>query len=263
MAPFAPLIARLPCDRVPESAELNALLDERLCNSAGVPIRFVCAGDAAQRGGEGHEARIYRSGEIAMRPANWHDLFNALAWITYPQTKRELNRLHGEHIRAEAERGQRGQRGTARDLLTLFDEDGMLVACADPGLAGLLVNFRWKELFWARRAEVVRAMRFQVFGHALADKLRAPFRGLTAKALLLAVDPELFTRTPEEQLTELDARAASCIRDASMLASTRVLAPLPVLGIPDWHADNARAEYYDDTEYFRPGRSLRGVHSRP
>ena len=270
-AGLAPLLSSLysapvsasPCPPqardLPAVSELNALLRAGHCNGAGLPIRFA-APSALTDADEGYEARIWRSGEIITRPDNWHDALNALAWIAFPQTKRELNRLHCRHQPAAAPPGGKPMhgtaRGTARDALTLFDEDGLLVACADPALAALLAGFHWKELFWQQREAVVRCMRFHVFGHGLADKLRAPFRGLTAKARVFAVDATELQQPPAQQLAAIDARAAAWLREPAALASTRVYSPLPVLGIPGWHADNAGAGYYDDTWQFRPGRRV-------
>lgn len=261
--PFPPgdfLDGALAAGGVPPSLDaLNLLRDASHCTTSGLPIRFVRDAPAADAA-EGYEERTWRSGEVPVRNANWHDAFNALAWIAYPRTKRALNRLHHEHV-AAAPSATAGSRGVVRDVLTLFDEDGLLVACADPGLAALLANFRWKELFWEQRDAVARSMRFHVFGHALADKLRAPFRGLTAKALVLAVDARELERPQGEQAAALDARAAEWFCQPASLSSTRMLSPLPVLGIPGWHAGNAHVEYYDDSWQFRPGRRSRGVHS--
>lgn len=248
-----------PDAKPPSLDALNALRDASHCTGAGRSTRFVHdepAGDAS----EGYEERTWRSGEVITRPDNWHDAFNALAWLAYPQTKRALNRLHHEHADS-ALSAAANARGVARDVLTLFDEDGLLVACADPRLAGLLKNFQWKELFWEQREAVARSMRFHVFGHALADKLRSPFRGLTAKALVFTLSSQELEGPPSEQVAALDARAAAWFGRPESLASTRVLSPLPVLGIPGWHEGNAQAHYYDDTWQFRPGRKPRGVHS--
>ncbi len=265
---ISPLLGPLAVERLPESKELNALLGERHCNAGGLPIRFV-DGDAAGAGAAGadFEARIWQRGEVAMRADSWHDAFNALAWVAYPQAKRELNRLHMLHGRGPQDlapspaAGSGSRRGTARDVLTLFDEDGIIVACADAQLAELLTGFCWKELFWRRREAVMQCMRFHVFGHALADKLRAPFRGLTAKALLFAVDRAELALPLDAQVAAMDARAAHWFSLPQALASTRVFSPLPVLGIPGWHRDNALADYYDDAWQFRPGRGAQGVHS--
>ena len=249
---FADLIARLSAKRFPGCAELNALLDERHRSGSGVPIRFVSAGEGALRD-EPYEARIFRLGEVITREQNWHDLFNALAWLAFPATKRELNAIHGEQLSLDPT-GE-GRRGTTRDVLTLFDESGLLVACADASLAALLTGFQWKELFWTRREDVERHMRFFVFGHALHEHALKPYPGITGKALIVDVDEGFLQASPSGQRTALDGHAAQWLR-ARSLTSTRLLTPLPMLGIPGWDADNAHAAYYDNTDVFRPGRRL-------
>ena len=167
-----------------------------------------------------------------------------------PISKQVLNDLHVRRMQqAAADAG----RGTARDVLTLFDEDGLVVACAEPSLAALLQDFRWRELFWAQRQAVVAKMCFHVFGHALADKLRAPFRGLTAKALILPVSSDELALPLFEQVGLLDRRLAARLREPQTLASTHVLSPLPVLGIPGWWPRQDEAFYLDQT-VFRPKR---------
>jgi hypothetical protein len=188
---------------------------------------------------------------VQTRPGNWHDLFNALVWLAFPKIKATLNRHHRDEI--SARRGE-AQRGTARDVLTLFDEGGVIVACANAELARLLLAYRWKELFWVRRREVRRSMRFHVFGHAIYEKALAPHKGVTAKALIVDVDAGLCDAPVERQIAELDARAAAYFSEPRSLASTRSLAPLPILGVPGWEPANEREEYYDDASQFRPGR---------
>ena len=45
-----------------------------------------------------YEQRIFEQGLVPTRPANWHDFFNALIFLLFPQTKKEMNRLHVEHM---------------------------------------------------------------------------------------------------------------------------------------------------------------------
>lgn len=190
--------------------------------------------------GLNYEQRIRDTGAVATRAGNVHDLLNAGAWLDFPLSKAALNRLHCEQLAAQ----QGSQRSPVRDALTLFDESGLVVTCADPALAALLRDFKWKLLFWGRRVEVRLAMRFHVLGHALAEKLLAPYKGITAHALIIAADADL----PRALLDERVALALPSLQ------STRALAPLPVLGIPGWVADNEDPRYYDDTSHFRPGR---------
>jgi len=246
-AALVPLLRCLPPDRFPRHDELNALATPSVASGGGAPIRFVPPAASAQ-----YETHAFETGEVQTRPDNWHDLFNALVWLAFPRTKAVLNRHHCEEIRARS--GER-LRGTARDVLTLFDEGGIVVAAADAELASLLREFRWKELFWRRRAEVQRSMRFYVFGHAIYEKALEPYKGVTAKALIVDAASGLLDAPIELQLSELDARAADYFSGSQALSSTRNLPPLPILGIPGWDPSNAREEYYDDAAQFRPGRS--------
>jgi Protein of unknown function (DUF3025) len=250
-AALRPSLDRLAGDRFPRHDELNVLTGRWLVSGGGMPIRFVPPAQTKEPAAE-YETRIFATGEVPTRPDNWHDLFNALVWLSFPRTKAILNRHHHEQI--VARRGER-QRGTARDVLTLFDEGGVVVGAANAELAALLRDFRWKELFWTNRAGVGRSMRFHVFGHAIYEKALQPHKGVTAKALVVDVAPEVLGAPTERQLAELDARAALHFSGPHALASTRSLSPLPVLGVPGWEPDNEREEYYDDASQFRPGRS--------
>jgi Protein of unknown function (DUF3025) len=243
-----PSLLRLAPGAFPRLEDLNALTGSSVVSGGGAPIRFVAPASVAD---SSYEIRIYESGEVQTRPWNWHDLFNALVWLAFPRTKAVLNRHHRDEIIA-----RRGapQRGTARDVLTLFDEGGVIVGAADAALSALLRDFKWKELFWTNRDAVRCSMRFHVFGHAIYEKALEPYRGVTAKALLVDVAPELLRAPTERQLAELDARAARYFSEPGALTSTRSLSPLPVLGIPGWEPDNEREEYYDDASQFRPGR---------
>jgi hypothetical protein len=243
----APWLERLPEDRFPSCSELNELIGPHVRSGAGVPLRFV---EAASAPDEPYETSIYRTGRVPTRAENWHDLLNALVWLSFPHTKALLNRRHCEEMVRLG--GESGRRGTARDVLTLFDEGGVIVASSDRSLLELLRRFQWKSLFWDRRADLLERMRFFVFGHAILEKALQPYKGVTAKALLLEV-PASFPREPlTEQLAGADSRAARWFSAEDALLSTRNLTPLPVLGVPGW-ADNETSGFYDDAEVFRPG----------
>jgi hypothetical protein len=251
-AAVRPLVARLPQERFPSLDDLNALARERGVRTGGeLPLTFVPAA-ASGKGLDGqYEVRVFRTGEVPTRSDGWHDLFNALAWLAFPRTKATLNRIHHAEL---VRRWGAPTRGTARDVATLFDEGGVVVACAAPALARLLAEFRWKELFWARRDEAVAGMRFFVFGHAILEKSLAPHKDVTAKALVIDVAPGALAFPSAALVDLLDARAADHFARPGALDSTRGLAPLPVLGIPGWTAGNVDPSYYDDETVFRPGR---------
>ena len=246
-----PSLARLAPGVFPRLEQLNALAGPSALSGGGAPIRFVPPAAGRDAAGS-YEMRIFESGEVQTRPDSLHDLFNALVWLAFPRTKAVLNRHHRAEIIAR--RGE-PQRGTARDVLTLFDEGGVVVGSADAGLSDLLLRSRWKELFWTRREDVRRSMRFHVFGHAIYEKALAPYKSVTAKALIVELPPGLLCAPVDAQLAELDARAALHFSRAEALASTRSLPPLPILGIPGWEAANESEAYYDDVSQFRPGRA--------
>jgi hypothetical protein len=254
LATVRPLLERLPGDRFPTLDELNALARERDVRSGGgAPLEFVAAtADRARAFEAQYEIRVHRDGAVPTRADSWHDLFNALAWLTFPRTKATLNRLHHDEM---ARRPDARERGTARDVLTLFDEGGVIVACADASLGELLAGFRWKELFWSRRAGVLASMRFRVFGHAIHEKALAPFKGVTAKALIVETTPADLALSDDALTALLDERAAAHFAAPGAIASTRALHPLPILGVPGWTAENAHAAFYDDPEVFRAGRA--------
>jgi len=250
-ASLGPLLARLPAERFPGLDDLNTLVTPEVTSGSGVPIRFVPPSPPSKAFEAQYEVRVYREGEVQTRPDSWHDLFNALVWLTFPKSKAVLNRHHYGQFEA---RWGKPLRGTARDVLTLFDEGGIVVASADAGLSALLREFRWKELFWQRRRDVLRCMHFCVFGHAIHEKALQPYKGVTAKALIVSVAPDFFSTPLASQLKMLDASVTEYFSDPGSLASTRNLSPLPVLGIPGWEPANGHEEYYDDTSQFRPGR---------
>ncbi len=235
------------------------MCDEReVTSGGGVPVEFVPQEAKTE---EFYETRVYARGKVLTRSRNWHDLFNALVWITFPRSKAAINRYHyremlarqGEGLRGTS-RAEGGSRGTPRDVLTLFDEGGVIVASGEPELGALLRGFKWKELFWQRRGEVIESMRFYVFGHSIYEKALQPYKGITAKTVIFDVPPRELERPLQQQLATLDARLAKYFSDPKALAATEGYAPLPVLGIPGWTADNEDERYYDDTRHFRPGR---------
>ena len=248
-ATLAPVIERLPEDHFPTLAELNRLCEEReVVSGGGEPLEFV---PQETKTGEPYEKRVFTYGKVLTRNRNWHDLFNALVWITFPKTKAAINRHHYREMQAR-EGGE--ARGAVRDALTLFDESGVIVASIDAGLSELLTGYQWKELFWGRREEVVRGMRFHLFGHALYEKALKPYKGVTGKSVILDISAKELERPLPQRLASLDAHLSRQFAEMRSLAATDAYAPLPVLGVPGWTADNEYERYYDDTQHFRPGR---------
>jgi hypothetical protein len=245
-----PVLQELPGDGWPTRVQLNQLATKyRVTNSLGSPIRFV-APPADAVSAMRYETAIAATGEVPTRD-NWHDLFNAVQWVAFPRLKAAINAQHvrlltaGGTAEATARSGQ-------RDVLTMLDESGVIVASADASLLDLVRRFQWRELFVERRGEVIRNMRFVLAGHGLLEKSLAPFIGITAKAMLLPVDTN--TTTLDADSCALDALAADWLCNESNLCDSRNLAPLPLLGIPSWDVRNESVAFYANTDYFRPGR---------
>ena len=231
----------------PDLDALNALTNPSVRTASGQRLRFVSQLGKPIRMEEKYEARIYLSGEVQTRMANWHDFFNALAWVVFPRSKAVLNARHFEAI---AQPAPGGNRDKSRDALTLFDESGVLVLYSDESLADLIRDFRWKELFWARRQEVLEKMRFVVFGHSLYEKALKPYIGFTGKALLIKVGADFFAQSLQVQTSQADELIAAKFSGESP-CTRHGLSPLPLLGVPGWWDENEFSEFYENTGYFR------------
>jgi len=131
------------------------------------------------------------------------------------------------------------------------------VVSDDPSLLELIHNFDWKTLFYQRREDVIQHVDCIVFGHALLEKMFNPYVGITANAILQNVSADYFQQTPQQKLHQVDGLIRARI-DAktgnAALQKPKDLSPLPVLGLPGYWYGNEKAIFYDNLEYFRPGR---------
>ena len=87
----------------------------------------------------------------------------------------------------------------------------------------------------------------RLVGHALLEKLVAPYKSITAHVYAVPVPMAL-----GDDLTRWDGWMASRL-DASELAG-KPFTPLPVLGVPGWWAANEGPACYADASVFRPLR---------
>lgn len=207
-----------------------------LATESGRPVRFVPPG--AKRAA--YEVQVHETGRVETRPESRHDWFNALCWLAFPRTKARINAMHAAEIPREG-----GQRGPLRDLLTIFDEGGAIVVCADEELNRLVREFRWTELFWRQREQVRQHMRFVVLGHAALEQALKPWPGITCKAIFAPPG------------ADLDRAAAAWLSALPPGASPRGLAPLPVFGYPGWMPEQDE-RFYAEERYFRerPGSAF-------
>lgn len=248
-APLAPAFARLPAERWPTHAELTALA-EGVTTAAGMALRFVPPRDHDDRERRYYEVRVAETGAVETRPENWHDLFNALVWATFPRAKARINAQHAA-ILAEGGEEESRRRGPERDALTLFDEGGVIVASASAELLRLVVDFEWKALFWERRDELAAKVRFLAFGHACYEQALEPYIGMVAKTVFVPVPELFFFSAPETQVEEADRLLEAHFASRARFASPKSMAPMPVLGVPGWHFAPQDAAFYDDAAHFR------------
>jgi hypothetical protein len=244
-------------DRLPLAAwrEHAALLDGAAWPSieqlnrrlpANASHRFVAQTPTLLADGLHYEQRIAERGQIATRQGNWHDLLNALVWLRYPALKRALNQRQVADI---AQFGPR-QRSRAQYAMTHFDEAGVIVAVRDPALLTLWDAHDWHALFWQRRlAWHDGSITLQLFGHALLEHALSPDKLLVGKALVF--------RTAAADGAVIGSACAEAIASGALLCDPLELRPLPLSGIPGWHADNADEQFHQTAACYQPRREGR------
>lgn len=221
-------------------------------NHRGMPIRFVPQSDLPNA--VAYEAFIGETGGVPTRD-NLHDFFNALIWLAFPAIKVQLNALQAAEIARSSnttatEITPVGRRGKLRDGATIFDENAALFITSERGLIDALREHRWQDLFITRRAAVYRKCEFRLFGHALMEKLVAPYKAITAHTWVMQVGPEFFDLAPVERQSWIDAGIAAQLANG---LTTKDFTPLPVLGVPGWWPEQHQ-QFYDDGTVFRPPR---------
>jgi Protein of unknown function (DUF3025) len=230
-----PLLKRI--DRANLIASLNGLARER-----EIDLKFVAAPEKKLSAVE-YETRIAHDHELIVNDS-LHDLFNACIWLTFPKTKRTISELH-----VELGAGDNNRRPRRRDVLTLFDESGLMLIC-DPSYCDafkqLNENHQWKTLFVERRREFVDHVRPILFGHGALEQLAShSHRGLTVKAQWLPLSCD----TP---LDAIDDYLLAKIRANEELRDNEWRIPMPLLGVPGWFEENENASCYGDASIFRP-----------
>lgn len=238
-AGFAPWHGWCTQPEWPGIGMLNAALSGVQHAYTGQPLRFVAQTPELLADGLHYEARIFQRGDIATRSGNWHDLLNAMVWCRYPAIKSALNlRQHRDVQRIGTK-----QRTPAQYAQTLFDEGGAIVCLRDQSLLPAWDAHDWRELFrpvhWQTGAICV-----EVFGHALLEHALTPNKLMTAKCLVWC---------GKDATDGISGLTAAAIADARWLTDPQELRPLPMSGIPGWHAPQDEA-FYAGAECFRPAR---------
>ena len=264
LAPFAPLVTELAAPAAAGHwavclARLNELAGARgLVNAQGCPLRFIEALPLDLP----YERHIFETGQVPTRTGDgaWHDFFNALVWLRFPLIKARLNALQAQAL---ARDGVAGRRGGLRDAATLFDENAALVVLAPGPRRDAWQRHDWPGLFGSGPPGS-GPWRAVLFGHALLDKLRAPYKSICAHAWVVG-DAHLLAALPgagapaDDLIEALDAAVAASLTQSTLHRDAFL--PLPVLGVPGWWAPSAEPGFYDDPAVFRPrpGRLPKGA----
>lgn len=216
----------------------------RLARERNIDLSFVAAPEQKISAVD-YEARIVNQREVIVAE-HWHDRLNACIWLTFPKTKRTISKLH-----VELGAGENNRRPRRRDVLTLFDESGVLLFC-EPSLCAeferLNQAHQWSTMFVDRRDDWLAQVKPILFGHGALEQLATNWhRGLTVKAQWVPI-------SNDASLEAIDAFVSSQIANGAMLRENERRIPLPLLGVPRWFAENEMPTCYDDVGVFRPAR---------
>ena len=218
-----------------------------LHNHRKLPIRFVLQIDLPPD--TAYETFISNTGCVPTRD-NLHDFFNALVWLTFPRIKVQLNALQAKEIERAAIQNAIAPRGKLRDAATIFDENATLLVTSNHELVAALRAHEWKYAFITHRNTFIQDCGIFLFGHALMEKLVAPYKAITGHVWVVSLGIDFPSWLLSEQLSGIDAAVAQQLADG---LSTADFSPLPVLGVPAWWAGQDDT-FYQDESVFRPKR---------
>lgn len=160
-----------------------------IARTAGSSLRLVAPAEAPA----GYEPAV-SEGAVPTREGSWHDAFNVLAFIAFPQAKPALHRRVLALQRARAAAGApAGVRSREEDALALLDEGSLVIA--GPPVAIAALDEARREGSLPRLDAVMRThgLVARVLGHALLEHLvleRAPI-GAGVLTLALPEPPTL------------------------------------------------------------------------
>ncbi|ALF59640.1 DUF3025 domain-containing protein [Psychrobacter urativorans] len=251
-------------ERTQHQPQTKLLLAKSILNNQAHTLKFVAQDDLPE--GIGYEHFIGTTGNIPTRE-NLHDLFNGSIWLTFPKTKALLNYHHMLEMAAQSTNAidsPKNPRGRVRDTITVFDENGAILVTCEPDIGTALIDFNWQNSLVAPRAEWDNPLAprndakaaVYIFGHALLEQLIEPRKTLCAHSVVLNVSPDFFTQALPERIAQIDTLLAEHMHHllSQEAVTPRQLAPLPILGVPHFWADNVNPEFYSDSRVFRSGR---------
>jgi hypothetical protein len=221
-----------------------------LCVESGLPLKFVAASEHsanASQSAVAYETGIHSTGQVPCRTQDdgaWHDAFNAFQWLLFPRSKARLNAMQVAAIRAQSGETVRSR---LRDAITLLDEGGAVWAGAatDDDHWKQLEMRQWPELLFDQREVLMAKHEVRLFGHALMQKMRHPYKSITGWVVRLPV-------ARDAQPDEVDQALVEWLEAAGL--EQRPWLPLPVMGWPGWDRGSEAREFYEDVGVFRPSQ---------
>lgn len=196
-----------------------------------------------------YEWEIFKNYQIPTREGLWHDFFNNLTWISFPEIKRALIEkmfVLGFEIK---------KRTHQQNLIAHFDEVGMILCTDNAFIFDMIQNHEWKKLFIDFKSALNQCYPL-IIGHGLMEKALTPFLGLTAKAIFLQVGPRFFNLSEQEKQKYIDIEIAQYIKSDKFPTFPKALHPFPILGWPTWYKNNEVETFFDNLDYFRPKRNI-------
>ncbi len=212
-------------------------------------VKPVQQADKPQAFIDHYEPRIFLRNELQTRTENWHDYFNAMIWLTFPETKTSLNEIH---YKAAKQRTMGTNRSAIENTITLFDECGIIIISDKPELLEMIQKHEWKTLFYTHKNDFGKHIHCIVFGHAMYEKALTPYIGMTAQALLIHSNKLVKNNIPD--LKAIDVFITNYWKEGH-IRTTKDLSPFPLLGVPGWHKGNDNESFYENKDYFRPGKA--------
>ena len=220
-------VARLIASGCPQPQALN--------QTGLAPVFFVPQADLPES--QAYENFIFATRQVPTREG-LHDFFNALCWMHFPLSKKQLNQLQAHEI-ARAGVGQ--VRGAVRDAATVFDENALLIQPSN-ALWAALTEHRWLDALVVLRAEWTQT-RLWAFGHAALEKAVLPYKSITVHLWRVPRD------VPHQQI---DVWLSQDLTPEKL--ARKPFSPLPLLGVPGWWPANADPAFYADAQVFRSRR---------
>jgi Protein of unknown function (DUF3025) len=214
----------------PGLADFDALYLRATHDMALAPLRFcenVRKQDKKRAEGQVvlsalYDARITLAGEVPTREGDWHDLFNALCFATFPRSKRALHARQYGALAARIEPNMTrlpSARTPEQDALTLFDEGGVVLAAEPSDALQLMAAHGPERAALCTQLSAERRTRIVPFGHALFEHLVEGLRCPGGCTQVLAID-ELWPSSGD-WLAKLDIALAAALSDPERFVSTR------------------------------------------